>query len=133
MRKSIIILCIIALCNIAYAQWGGDDTELSQQVDLIALRKGFYTSAATVTGSVSAIPLYGNFTGRRNLTIVNSDDNYSVYILNDTSRNAVDDGFEILAGYTLSMDIGDSATDCTVYISTSDNTITVSVSTIELR
>ena len=132
MRILKYIIILLLLNSMAYAQWGGDDSELSQQVDIIALRKGFYTSAATITGSVSALPLFGNFIGRRNITIVNSDD-FSLYLINETSKDPVDQGFELLSGYTLSMDLGDSATDCTVWVSTSDSTISVSISTIEIR
>ena len=126
------LLILLLICNIAFA-WEGTETQTSQAVDIMPLDRGFYTSCATVTGSVSAVPLYGNYTDRRSMIITNSDDSYSVYITASPTTNPVDAGYEILARNSLFMDIGDSTTYSTVYIQTSDSTVSVSISTIEIR
>ena len=135
MKKLLLtLLTVVLLCTNVQAQyWENLDETGAQPVDLIALSAGLYTSASTITGSVSAIPLYGNFEGRRNLTITNSSDLYHVFIMFKPNINPVDEGYRMLAGSTLSMDISDNATNSTVYISTSHSTISVSVSTIEIR
>ncbi len=56
MKILLSILLFLFLCPSVYAQW--TSTHSAQSVDLVPLNRGFYTSAATVTGSVSAIPLF---------------------------------------------------------------------------
>lgn len=126
MKKLIFILLLFVATN-CYA-W--DDLVETQLVDLIELKGGFYTSAATVTGSVSSIPIAGNFANRRTMIITNSDD-YNIAFITDTPfKNYIDAGYKLLPNSSLSMDV---ASDITVYIITSDNTTNISISTIEIR
>ena len=132
MRIFKLLLILLLLCTPVLA-WENEEGTPATQVDILPLDKGFYTSAATVTGSVSAIPLFGIFEGRRSLAITNSSDFNSVYIVDSPSKDPVDAGYEILANSTFIMDIGSDITWNTVYASTSDSTISVSVSTVEIR
>lgn len=127
-----ILLILLLLCSSVYAD-SFLGSEVAQPVDLIALSGGFYTSAATITGSVSTIPLYGNFTNRRSIAITNSSDYNSVYIYDTPFKDPVDAGYELLPNTTLIMDIDYKITNSTIYSSTSDSTIAVSISTIEVR
>ncbi len=124
------LILLLFLCSNA---WAWDTQQSAQDVDLVPLDRGFYTSSATITGSVSSIPLFGNFVDRRSMTITNSDNFSSVYITDTPFKNSVDAGYEILANTSFSFDIGGNITNSTVFISTSESTIEVSVSTIEIR
>ena len=130
MRKLIIILLL--LCTNAYAWEAGGKTAYTP-VDLLALDKGYYVSSATITGSVSAIPLYGNFQDRRSINIANRSDYYYLCIVNDPGDDPMDEGYTILPNSSLTLDMGSNVTNSTVYALTSDSTVTISVSTIELR
>ena len=130
MRYLTILFSLLVLIGNAYA-WGYDFE--TQPVDLMPLEAGWYTSATTVSSSVSAIPEYGNFDGRRNITITNCDDYASVYLVNSPTLTSITQAYNLLPGNSISMDIGDNVTDCSVYGFTSESTVTVSVTTVEVR
>ena len=136
--KKIIQLSILILAftivNPCFAQpWESSDAiGAASTVDLVPLDRGFLTTRVSVTSSVSSIPTGGILEGRKSLTLTNEDDAYSVYIVN-TSSMTWDQGWNLLANSSISMDLGDNTTNSTVFVLTSDSTITVPVTTLEIR
>ena len=128
MRKILLIILALFIASIAYGQW---EENVKTAVDLMPLDLGFYVSNNLVVFTPAALPS-SNFAGRHTLTIYNAGTGSSIYIVTATT-SVWSDGYEIPDNLSLSIDIGDSATDSVIYACTSESTISVSAHTIELR